>query len=179
MDSGGVWHASSPDSTRCFIVTHCTFHANLVWSLLSCTSSVQLKNSSCFFGSHISGNFLSGWYLLEHWHCEWIIHYVSWHHISRLHSGATPVCAPFTRETQINEPEWKVLNCVILIHLTTQMTTESFVSANSRLRSFFLPFISRDTWAPIAECACWVNGSSFNADILMMVLDPAPRWGEV
>ncbi len=42
---------TSPGPTRHIIVTHCTRHTNLVWSLLSWTSSVYLKNSNSFFGS--------------------------------------------------------------------------------------------------------------------------------
>lgn len=33
VDSGGLWHVSSPGATRCFTVTQCSFQTNLVWSL--------------------------------------------------------------------------------------------------------------------------------------------------
>lgn len=42
---------TSPGPTHCVIVTHCTRHTNLVWSHLSWTSSVYLKNSASCCGS--------------------------------------------------------------------------------------------------------------------------------
>lgn len=135
VDSGGLWHVSSPGATRRFTVTQCSFQTNLVWSLFK-LNFLPLTYELSPFLWNTNPRELSEWLLPigASFMANWL----------RVPTPLVPVtfqsrgtlCLPPT-DKRVNKPEWKVLNCATVIRVTARMTTESFVPQNSHSGSRF------------------------------------------